>query len=1078
MTPRRYTQPLFILCPFLLFLAFLIPNFSWANTVNASDREAGPVAVCFSTVNVAVDASCTATLTPAMIDAGSFDSDGDPLTFSLDPTGPLSPGTYFVVLTVSDGTESNTCWSEVIVEDKIFPTAICYSAVNIALASDGTATLLPEYIDAGSSDNCEVNLSISSGPTSFDCTDVGENYDVILTVEDAAGNANTCWSTIFVEDPAGFCTNQGPIAVCQANVNVAVDASCEALLTPAIIDAGSFDPDGDPLTFSLDDSGPFSPGTYTVIMEVSDGLVTNSCFSTITVEDKTNPVAACINNLAVALGPGGTFTLFPSDIDAGSFDNCAANLSFLSGPTYEVNCADVGSPFNLTLLVEDDNGNNSSCTTSVLVQDPTGVCGAANNAPQAACIDALNAVVGEDCSIELFAEDFDAGSFDPDEDPITLSIDPDGFFEPGEYEVTLTVNDGELSSSCTSLLVVQDATTPTAICVDAISVAIGPGGTTTLFPGDLDAGSFDNCAIDLSFANGPTVELSCNDVGDNFGVELIVEDGNGNSSSCVTQVFVEDPNGACATNQAPVAVCIDALAAVVGADCTVELFAEDFDAGSFDPDSDPLSFSLSPAGPFEPGIYEVVMTVSDGELSSACVATLEVQSPDNDGDGFGLCEGDCDDDDASVYPGAPEICDGLDNDCDGLIDEPENVSTTFEWIEQVQLADLNNTSGNDGGYGDYTALSASLALGNSYELTLTPGYAGGAYEERWRVYIDFNQNGVFEHPAERVAQVRGTGEQTVSLMIPADVLTGETRMRVIMSYGSHRRPCADNFEGEVEDYTLMLNTCEETPGCLSYCSAEAGTTIYEWIQRVRVGSINNNSGDDGGYGDYTALSTDVSPGNSYTMRLRPGFSGSAYTEFWRVWVDWNQDGTFDPVDELVVEEASDARIVTTLTVPAGAVEGPTRMRVAMQYNAYAEPCDSFAEGEVEDYTLNVDATSALVVSSGNSDTPVDVNKSEEAWSPAVNFEHAGVAVEPIEWRVYPNPTERFVNVNWQDNNSTEVLIVITDQNGRQVWQQKFAAEQTSTTIDLQAAQLAAGIYQLSFIAGEQLVTKRIVVTRN
>lgn len=42
---------------------------------------------------------------------------------------------------------------------------------------------------------------------------------------------------------------------------------------------------------------------------------------------------------------------------------------------------------------------------------------------------------------------------------------------------------------------------------------------------------------------------------------------------------------------------------------------------------------------------------------------------DNDGDGFCAEQGDLDDNDVTVYPGAPEICDGKDNDCDGEIDE-------------------------------------------------------------------------------------------------------------------------------------------------------------------------------------------------------------------------------------------------------------------------------------------------------------------------------------------------------------------------------------------------------------------------
>jgi cysteine-rich repeat protein len=53
-----------------------------------------------------------------------------------------------------------------------------------------------------------------------------------------------------------------------------------------------------------------------------------------------------------------------------------------------------------------------------------------------------------------------------------------------------------------------------------------------------------------------------------------------------------------------------------------------------------------------------------------CIYTLI----DNDGDGYasstlGKCGTDCNDKDPAIYPGAPELCDGKDNDCDLLIDE-------------------------------------------------------------------------------------------------------------------------------------------------------------------------------------------------------------------------------------------------------------------------------------------------------------------------------------------------------------------------------------------------------------------------
>lgn len=61
---------------------------------------------------------------------------------------------------------------------------------------------------------------------------------------------------------------------------------------------------------------------------------------------------------------------------------------------------------------------------------------------------------------------------------------------------------------------------------------------------------------------------------------------------------------------------------------------------------------------------------------------------DNDGDGWDTGAVDCDDNDASVYPGAPELCDGQDNNCDGVIDEDCDEDVLTVSVDYAYASDL------------------------------------------------------------------------------------------------------------------------------------------------------------------------------------------------------------------------------------------------------------------------------------------------------------------------------------------------------------------------------------------------------
>lgn len=142
----------------------------------------------------------------------------------------------------------------------------------------------------------------------------------------------------------------------------------------------------------------------------------------------------------------------------------------------------------------------------------------------------------------------------------------------------------------------------------------------------------------------------------------------------------------------------------------------------------------------------------------------------------------------------------------------------------------------------------------------------------------------------------------------------------------------------------------DTP--VTYCTASGNNIDYEWIAGVQLGSIDNSSGGSG-YTDFTSISSDLVRGGSLSVSLTPGFASGSYSEFWKIWIDYNGDGDFgDPGEEVFADSGSSA-VSGSFTVPTSAIAGTTRMRIIMKYNAHAPSCGTFDYGEVEDYSVNI-----------------------------------------------------------------------------------------------------------------------------
>jgi Zn-dependent metalloprotease len=142
-----------------------------------------------------------------------------------------------------------------------------------------------------------------------------------------------------------------------------------------------------------------------------------------------------------------------------------------------------------------------------------------------------------------------------------------------------------------------------------------------------------------------------------------------------------------------------------------------------------------------------------------------------------------------------------------------------------------------------------------------------------------------------------------------------------------------------------------TVSAIPYCDSQGNNYSYEWISRVVVGDIDNSSGA-AGYTDFTGITGNLTSGNSVSVSLTPGFSSSTYTEYWKIWIDYNGDHDFTDAGEEVFSGTSSSTVTGSFTVPLG-LNITTRMRVTMKYSGAPTSCETFTYGEVEDYTVNI-----------------------------------------------------------------------------------------------------------------------------
>lgn len=259
-------------------------------------------------------------------------------------------------------------------------------------------------------------------------------------------------------------------------------------------------------------------------------------------------------------------------------------------------------------------------------------------------------------------------------------------------------------------------------------------------------------------------------------------------------------------------------------------------------------------------------------------------------------------------------------------------------------------------------------------------------------------------------------------------------------------------------------TCSDDapPPPVPNCEAFSNFPWEDWIGRVRfpVQGFDSQTGKSPYSIFNDPLQLQILRGTNQ-ISLTIAYSYFTYDEYWRVWIDYDHDGSFETTD-LAVEAVStrpqngvpNKTTNATFQVPASAIEGATMMRVMMRRGAFGAPCGEIPFGEVEDYAVTIAPTTNLLQGG---------NRSMAKTAPTA--------------AVFPNPAGDFVNLNFSENRAAlPVSVRFFNQLGLETGNFQFSGAADFEKIDLSG--FSNGQYFLKIQFGDlRPSVEKVVIAR-
>jgi hypothetical protein len=433
---------------------------------------------------------------------------------------------------------------------------------------------------------------------------------------------------------------------------------------------------------------PYPVGETTITWNVSDvnGNAAEVVVQTIIVTDAQAPVITCPGDINTTVGFGETGKVITYDLPEAT-DNCGIEtLELISGPASGA-IFPLG-PTSVTYRATDASGNTQDCSFIVTITES-----ADNEKP-----------VISDCPIDITVStdpnncnalvNWTAPSATDNSGSVTLTsnFEPGSIFPVGITQVIYTATDVAGNQSiCSFKVTVTDSELPVITTNGDQNLNAETGLCAASFTAT--ASATDNCSVgNPTGLRSDGLELTDPYPVGETTITWNVSDVNGNAATPVKQtVTVND-------TELPTVITRNRIFTIENGE-TLTISSADINNGSTD-NCGILDFELdiTTFSSLNEGENTVILTVRDvngNSNSASAIVTVLLTEVDSDGDGFTPSQGDCNDSDDTIYPGAPEICDGKDNDCDGLIDSEDidaiGLTTYYRDQDSDGFGDSNNS---------------------------------------------------------------------------------------------------------------------------------------------------------------------------------------------------------------------------------------------------------------------------------------------------------------------------------------------------------------------------------------------------